>query len=83
MDEDLKQDIQDLQERQSNRVNGYISKLNTKVMSNTEFWKKIESNLNSVSQTLSKHDHQLNKGQEIYIEQQKAINSCITKTESH
>eukprot|EP00957_Ditylum_brightwellii_P114198 8706601-Ditylum_brightwellii.AAC.1 len=75
MDEDLKQDIQVLQERQSNRFNGYISKLSTKVISNKESLKKVEFNLNTVTQTISKLDHQLNKEQDIYIEQQKAINS--------
>eukprot|EP00957_Ditylum_brightwellii_P152538 11611146-Ditylum_brightwellii.AAC.1 len=36
-----------------------------------------------MTQTVSKLDHQLNKELEIYIEQQKAINSCITTAESH
>eukprot|EP00957_Ditylum_brightwellii_P153536 11685946-Ditylum_brightwellii.AAC.1 len=75
--------MQNLQETQSNRFNGYLSKFSTTVISHTESLKKIESNLNFVTQTVSKHDHKLNKEQEIYIEQQKAINSCITKAEIH
>eukprot|EP00957_Ditylum_brightwellii_P086333 6569364-Ditylum_brightwellii.AAC.1 len=65
LDEDLKQDIQDLQEKHSNRFNGYISKLITKVIFNTKSLKKDEFNLNAVSQTVSKLDHQLVKEQEI------------------
>eukprot|EP00957_Ditylum_brightwellii_P196774 14991871-Ditylum_brightwellii.AAC.1 len=60
MEKDLKQDIQNLQERQSNSFNGYISKFSTKVISNTESLKKVKSNLNTVTQTISKLDHQLN-----------------------
>eukprot|EP00957_Ditylum_brightwellii_P120454 9190514-Ditylum_brightwellii.AAC.1 len=83
MDADLKQDMQNLQDVQSNRFNGYLSKLSTTVITHTDFLKKIKSDLNFVTQTVSKHDHQLNKEQEIYIEQQKAINNCITKAENH
>eukprot|EP00957_Ditylum_brightwellii_P000797 62973-Ditylum_brightwellii.AAC.1 len=59
IDEDLKQDIQDLHERQSNRFDGYISKLSTEVISNTESLKKAKFNFNTVTQTISKLDHQL------------------------
>eukprot|EP00957_Ditylum_brightwellii_P168262 12809598-Ditylum_brightwellii.AAC.1 len=51
MDEDLKQSMQNLQEAQSNRFKGYISKLNTRVISHTESLKKIKSDLNSMTQT--------------------------------
>eukprot|EP00957_Ditylum_brightwellii_P007285 553962-Ditylum_brightwellii.AAC.1 len=61
MDEDLKQDMRKLQETQSNRFKGYLSKLSTTVISHTESLKKIKSDLNPVTQTVSKHDHQLNK----------------------
>eukprot|EP00957_Ditylum_brightwellii_P057260 4339326-Ditylum_brightwellii.AAC.1 len=83
MEEDLKQDIQNLQQRQANIFTGYISQLSTKIISNTESLKKVKCNLNTVTQTVSKLDYQLNKEQEIYIDQQKAINNCITEAESH
>eukprot|EP00957_Ditylum_brightwellii_P042851 3243734-Ditylum_brightwellii.AAC.1 len=77
------QNYQKLQEAQSNGFNGYLSKLSTTVISHTNYLMKIESDLNIVTQTITKLDHQLNKEQEIYIEQQKYINSCITRAESH
>eukprot|EP00957_Ditylum_brightwellii_P122754 9361076-Ditylum_brightwellii.AAC.1 len=76
MDEDLKQDIQDLQERQSNRFNGYISKISTKVISNTESLKKVKSNLNTMSQNVSKLDHQLNKERDITIFRNKKLSTA-------
>eukprot|EP00957_Ditylum_brightwellii_P070445 5352351-Ditylum_brightwellii.AAC.2 len=77
MEKGLKGDMRNLQEAQSNRFQGYISKLSTTVMFNTDSLTKNKCNLNSVTQIVSKHDHQLNKEQESYIEQ-KAINSCTT-----
>eukprot|EP00957_Ditylum_brightwellii_P119221 9094938-Ditylum_brightwellii.AAC.1 len=58
-------------------------KISATTYSNEASLQKVESDLNSVTQTVSKLDHQLNKEQEIYIEQQKAIKRCITTTESH
>eukprot|EP00957_Ditylum_brightwellii_P070434 5351420-Ditylum_brightwellii.AAC.1 len=62
MNNDMKQDIQDFQkrqERQANNFAGYISKLSSEVISNTESWQKVESNLNAMTQTVSKLDHKL------------------------
>eukprot|EP00957_Ditylum_brightwellii_P086210 6560009-Ditylum_brightwellii.AAC.1 len=60
-----------------------MMKISTTAYSNKASLTKIKCNLNSVTKIVSKHDHQLNKEQEVYIEQQKAINRCITKAESH
>eukprot|EP00957_Ditylum_brightwellii_P148287 11290013-Ditylum_brightwellii.AAC.1 len=62
MNNDLKQNNHDIQERQLRQANsfaGYISELSTKVISNTESWQKVESNLNIVTQTISKFEHKL------------------------
>eukprot|EP00957_Ditylum_brightwellii_P004199 319769-Ditylum_brightwellii.AAC.1 len=56
MQEDLNQDIQDMQQRQANRFNGYLSKLSTTVVANTESLEKIKFNLDVVTQTVSKLD---------------------------
>eukprot|EP00957_Ditylum_brightwellii_P196597 14979250-Ditylum_brightwellii.AAC.1 len=81
MNNDLKQDIQDTQERQqrkANRFTCYISELSTKVISNTESLQKVESNLNIMIQTVSKFKHKLVMQKEIYFTHLKDINSCIS-----
>eukprot|EP00957_Ditylum_brightwellii_P101780 7757032-Ditylum_brightwellii.AAC.1 len=75
--------IQELKEEQIMPMQEFMMKVSATAYSNQASLKIIEFNLNSVTQAVSKHDHQLNKKHEIYIEQQKAINSCITKAESH
>eukprot|EP00957_Ditylum_brightwellii_P163822 12471495-Ditylum_brightwellii.AAC.1 len=75
--------LQELREEKIMPIQDFMMKVSTTTYSNKASLTKIKSNLNSVTQTVSKHDHQLNKEQEIYIEQQKAINNCITKAESH
>eukprot|EP00957_Ditylum_brightwellii_P088392 6732524-Ditylum_brightwellii.AAC.1 len=62
MENNLKQDtqyIQVRQQRQAHRFTSYISELNTKAISNTEFLKKVKSNLNVVIQTVSKFETKL------------------------
>eukprot|EP00957_Ditylum_brightwellii_P125624 9575327-Ditylum_brightwellii.AAC.1 len=83
MQEDLNQDIQDMQQRQANILNCYLSKLSTTVVSNTESLKKIKSNLNVMTQTISKLNTRLNMEKEIYSNQQKDINNCIIEIEMH
>eukprot|EP00957_Ditylum_brightwellii_P202651 15331112-Ditylum_brightwellii.AAC.1 len=75
--------IQELKEEQIMSIQEFIKKVSATAYSIEASVKIIKSDLNAMYQTVSKHDHQLNKEQDIYIEQQKAINSCITKAESH
>eukprot|EP00957_Ditylum_brightwellii_P033351 2526481-Ditylum_brightwellii.AAC.1 len=76
MNNNMKQDIDDFQKRQERQTNdfaGYISELSSKVISNTESWQKVESNLNAVTQTVTKLDHKIVMQKEIYSTQEKAI----------
>eukprot|EP00957_Ditylum_brightwellii_P002308 177840-Ditylum_brightwellii.AAC.1 len=86
MENSLKRDTQDIQERQqrqAHRLTDYISELSTKVISNTESLKKVESNLNVVTQTVSKFKIKLVIQKEIYFTHQKDINKCITDIASN
>eukprot|EP00957_Ditylum_brightwellii_P205991 15346332-Ditylum_brightwellii.AAC.1 len=58
-------------------------KINTTVFSNEESLQKIESKLNTMSHNISKFYYQLNKAEKIYVDQQKAINQCITEVQIH
>eukprot|EP00957_Ditylum_brightwellii_P092043 7006703-Ditylum_brightwellii.AAC.1 len=86
MNNDLKQDIQDTQERQQRHTNRFtvnISELSAKVISNTESLQKVESNLIIMTQTLPKVKHKLVIQKEFYSTHQKDINSCISDIASH
>eukprot|EP00957_Ditylum_brightwellii_P001285 100855-Ditylum_brightwellii.AAC.1 len=61
--------LQELREEEIMPIQEFMMKVSATTYSNEASLKKIESNLNSMIQTVSKHDHQLNKAQEIYIEQ--------------
>eukprot|EP00957_Ditylum_brightwellii_P026206 1982032-Ditylum_brightwellii.AAC.1 len=72
-----------MQQKQTIKLNGYLSKLNTTVISNTDSLEKIESNLDVVTQTISKLDTRLSMEKEIYSNQQRDINKCINEIKRH
>eukprot|EP00957_Ditylum_brightwellii_P139046 10598101-Ditylum_brightwellii.AAC.1 len=61
--------LKELWEEEIISITEFMAKVSATTYSNEASLKKIKSNLNSVTQTISKHDHQLNKEQEIFIEQ--------------
>eukprot|EP00957_Ditylum_brightwellii_P187203 14257492-Ditylum_brightwellii.AAC.1 len=75
--------LQELKEEEIMSITEFMMEISVNTYSNEVSLKKIKSNLNSVTQTVSKLDHRLYKEQESYIEEQKAINTCITEAESH
>eukprot|EP00957_Ditylum_brightwellii_P083715 6362861-Ditylum_brightwellii.AAC.1 len=55
-----------------------MSKVTSEIKSNQKSIKKIESNLNDVSLTISKVKHKLKKEEKVYRRQHQDINQCIT-----
>eukprot|EP00957_Ditylum_brightwellii_P208859 15359277-Ditylum_brightwellii.AAC.1 len=75
--------LQELKEEEIMPIAEYISKISTMVYTNEESLQKIKSNLDVVTQTVSKLDTKLTMQKEIYSIQQKDINICISDIASH
>eukprot|EP00957_Ditylum_brightwellii_P126276 9627248-Ditylum_brightwellii.AAC.1 len=76
-------DFQARQQKNLNYFNSCLSTFSSTVFSNEESLKKIESNLNIMTQTVSKFNHKLVIQKEIYSTNQKDISSCISTIASH
>eukprot|EP00957_Ditylum_brightwellii_P035367 2682027-Ditylum_brightwellii.AAC.1 len=70
-------DFQARQQKNLNYFNSCLSTLISTAFSNKESLKKIEPNLNIVTQTVSKFEIKLTMQKEIYSTQGKGINRCI------
>eukprot|EP00957_Ditylum_brightwellii_P176174 13414468-Ditylum_brightwellii.AAC.1 len=80
---DFDNNFQSRQQKNLNYFNSCISILSSTVFSNEESLKKIKSNLNIMTQTISKFKHKLVMKKEIYSTHLKDINSCISTIASH
>eukprot|EP00957_Ditylum_brightwellii_P072012 5473436-Ditylum_brightwellii.AAC.1 len=80
---DMDNNFQARQQKNLNYFNSCLSSISSTVFSNEESLKKIESNLNTVTQTIPKFKHKLVMQKEIYSTHRKDINSCILTIFSH
>eukprot|EP00957_Ditylum_brightwellii_P130200 9932324-Ditylum_brightwellii.AAC.1 len=75
--------LQELKEEEIMSLADFMTKISTTVIPNEESLQKVKSNLNIVTQNISKLKTRLNKQKETYSTQHKDINRCILDIAIH
>eukprot|EP00957_Ditylum_brightwellii_P024706 1866540-Ditylum_brightwellii.AAC.1 len=75
--------LQELKEEEIMPIADFTAKVSTIVFSNEESLQKVKSNLDVMTQNISKLETRLTIQKEIYSTQQKDINRCVSDIASH
>eukprot|EP00957_Ditylum_brightwellii_P148256 11287940-Ditylum_brightwellii.AAC.1 len=70
--------IQELKEKEIMPLADFMTKISTNVFSTEESLQKVKCNLDVATQNISKLETRLTSQEEIYSDQQKDINRCIS-----
>eukprot|EP00957_Ditylum_brightwellii_P046321 3515273-Ditylum_brightwellii.AAC.1 len=79
----MKKQFLDMEREKFHTLSSCMADIKPNIESNEESLEKIKSNLNVITQTISKFKHKLVIQKEIYSTYRKDINSCISDIASH